>query len=173
MLTPKSNSARLFFGEHGHTHLLGDEPYLTGARASGVHLGDGGYEGAVHALMALDHVVREEAAGAELRDAQRQRADAGGEITLPVAVSAVRPAAAQLVGLGVHHGVDDLLGEAPVSSCMSMAPSSKRGMTSVSGVGSDKISIAAFVKRRPGCHPFTNIFDAIEISPTLHAPRFL
>ena len=64
--------------------------------------------------MALDHAVREEAAGAELRDAQRQRADAGGEITLPVAVSAVRPAAVQLVGLGVHHGVDDLLGEAPV-----------------------------------------------------------
>lgn len=32
---------------------------------------------------------------------------------LAVAVSAVRPAAAQLVGLGVHHGVHDLLGEAP------------------------------------------------------------
>lgn len=30
-----------------------------------------------------------------------------------VAVAAVRPAAAQLVGLGVHHGVHDLLGEAP------------------------------------------------------------
>lgn len=31
----------------------------------------------------------------------------------PVAVAAVRPTAAQLVGLGVRHGVDDLLGEAP------------------------------------------------------------
>ena len=30
---------------------------------------------------------------------------------LPVAVSAVRPAAAELVGLGVNHGVHDLLGE--------------------------------------------------------------
>ena len=61
--------------------------------------------------MALDHVVREEAAGAELRDAQRQRADAGGERPLAVAVSAVRPATAQLVGLGVHRGVHDLFGE--------------------------------------------------------------
>lgn len=42
---------------------------------------------------------------------QRQRADAGGERPLAVAVSAVRPAAAQLVGLGVHHGVHDLLSE--------------------------------------------------------------
>lgn len=61
--------------------------------------------------MALDHVVREEAAGAELRDAQRQRAGAGGERPLAVAVSAVRPATAQLVGLGVHRGVHDLFGE--------------------------------------------------------------
>ena len=59
--------------------------------------------------MALDHVVREEAAGAELRDAQRQRADAGASDA--VAVSAVRPATAQLVGLGVHRGVHDLFGE--------------------------------------------------------------
>lgn len=85
--------------------------HLTGARAGGVHLGDGGDESAVHALVALERVVREKAAGAELRDAQRQRADAGGEGPLPVAVSAVRPATAQLVGLGVHHGVHDLLGE--------------------------------------------------------------
>lgn len=53
----------------------------------------------------------EEAAGAQLGDAQRQRADAGGERPLAVAVSAFRPATAQLVGLGVHHGVHDLLGE--------------------------------------------------------------
>ena len=84
-----------------------------GARAGGEHLGAGGDKGAVHAPVALDYVVREEAAGAELRDARRQRADAGSERPLAVAVSAVRPAPAQLVGLGVHHGVHDLLGEAP------------------------------------------------------------
>ena len=60
--------------------------------------------------VALEHVLREEAAGAQLGDAQRQRADAGGERPLAVAVSAVRPATAELVGLGVHHGVHDLLG---------------------------------------------------------------
>lgn len=109
----RRDGAHLVLGEPGHAHLLRDAPHLAGARAGGVHLGDGGHEGAVRALVALDHVVREEAAGAELRDAQRQRADAGGEAALPVAVAAVRPAAAQLVGLGVHHGVYDLLGEAP------------------------------------------------------------
>ena len=40
----------------------------------------------------------------------RQRAHKGGERPLAVAVAAVR-AAAQLVGLRVHHGVHDLLGE--------------------------------------------------------------
>ena len=95
--------------------------------------------------MALDHVVREEAAGAELRDAQRQRADACGEAALPVAVSAVGPATAQLVGLGVHHGVHDLLGEAPEHVVNADGASSKRGMASMSGVGSDKISVAVFV----------------------------
>ena len=109
----RRDGAHLVLGESGHAHLLGDAPHLAGARAGGVHLGDGGHEGAVHALIALDHVVGEEAAGAELRDAQRQRADAGGEAALPVAVAAVRPAAAQLVGLGVHHRIHDLLGEAP------------------------------------------------------------
>ena len=76
-----------------------------------MHLGRGGHEGAVDAPVALNHVVREEAAGAELRDTRRQRADAGGEAALPVAVAAVRPAATQVVGLGVHRGVRDLLGE--------------------------------------------------------------
>ncbi len=128
----RRDGAHLVLGEPGDAHLLGDALHLAGARAGGVHLGDGGHEGAVHALVALDHVVGEEAARAELRDAQRQRADAGGEAALPVAVAAVRPAAAQLVGLGVHHGIHDLLGEAPDSSCMSMAPSAKRGMASMS-----------------------------------------
>lgn len=109
----RRDGAHLVLGEPGDAHLLGHPLHLAGARAGGVHLGDGGNEGAVRALVALDHVVREEAAGAELRDAQRQRADAGGERPLAVAVSAVRPAPAQLVGLGVHHGVHDLLGEAP------------------------------------------------------------
>ena len=106
-----SDGAHLVLGEPGDAHLLGHPLHPAGAGARGVHLGDGGDEGAVHALVALDHVVREEAAGAELRDAQRQRADAGGEAALPVAVAAVRPAPAQLVGLGVHHCIHDLLGE--------------------------------------------------------------
>ena len=34
-------------------------------------------------------------------------------LRIPVAVAAVRPAAAQLVGPGVHHRIHDPLGEAP------------------------------------------------------------
>ena len=109
----RGDGAHLVLGEPGDAHLLGDPLHLAGAGAGGVHLGHGGDEGAVDALVALDHVLREEAAGAELGDAQRQRADAGGERPLAVAVSAVGPASAQLVRLGVHHGVHDLLGEAP------------------------------------------------------------
>lgn len=63
--------------------------------------------------MALDHVLRVETAGAQFGDAQRQRSHAGGGAVLAVSVSAVGPAAARLVGLRVHHGVHDLLGEAP------------------------------------------------------------
>lgn len=74
----RRDGAHLVLGEPGDAHLLGHPLHLAGARAGGVHLGDGGNEGAVRALVALDNVVREEAAGAELRDAQRQRADAGG-----------------------------------------------------------------------------------------------
>lgn len=73
----RGDCAHLVLREPGDTHLLGRPLHLAGARAGGVHLGDGGDEGAVHAPVALDHVIREEAAGAELRDAQRQRADAG------------------------------------------------------------------------------------------------
>ena len=131
----RRDGAHLVLREPGDAHLLGHPLHLAGARAGGVHLGDGGDEGAVHALVALEHVLREEAAGARLR--------------IPVAVATVRPAAAQLVGLGVHHGVHDLLGE-PAKQLLhiSMAPSSKRGMASMSGVGSDKISIAVFVLSR-------------------------
>lgn len=106
----RRDGAHLVLREPGDAHLLGHPLHLAGARARGVHLGDGGNEGAVDALVALEHVLREEAAGAQFGDAQRQRADAGGERPLAVAVSAVRPAAAQPVGLGVHHGVHDLLG---------------------------------------------------------------
>lgn len=90
--------------------------HLAGAGARDVHLGHGGHgghEGAVDAPVALDYVLREEAAGARLGDARRQRAYAGGERPLAVAVSAVRPASAQLVGFGVHYCVHDPLGEAP------------------------------------------------------------
>lgn len=59
----------------------------------------------------MDHVLREEVAGAQLRDAWRHHADAGGVQSLTAAVAAVRPAVAQLVGHGVHHRVHDLLGE--------------------------------------------------------------
>lgn len=66
----------MFIGS-SEPHLLGHPLHLAGAGACGVHLDGGGNEGAFDALVALDHVVREEAAGTELRDAQRQRADAG------------------------------------------------------------------------------------------------
>ena len=51
---------------HHLQHLVGND-VLAGARARGVHLGDGGDEGAVDAPVALDHVLRKEAAGAVLR----------------------------------------------------------------------------------------------------------
>lgn len=68
-----------------------EQLHLAGARARGVHLGQGGHGDAVDAPVALEHDLREEAAGTQLRDAQRQRSDAGGERPLAVAVSAVRP----------------------------------------------------------------------------------
>ena len=95
--------------------------------------------------VALWHVLREEAAGAQLEDAPCQRSDAGGERSLAIAVSAVRPATAQLVGLDVHHGVHNFLGESVKQLLLSMAPSSIRVVASMTGVGSDKISIAVFV----------------------------
>ena len=77
LVQARGDGAHLVLREPGDAYLLGYPLHLAGARAGGVHLGDGGNEGAVHAPVALDHVVREEAAGAELRDAQRQRAGAG------------------------------------------------------------------------------------------------
>lgn len=77
LVQARGDGAHLVLREPGDAYLLGYPLHLAGARAGGVHLGDGGNEGAVHAPVALDHVVREEAAGAELWDAQRQRAGAG------------------------------------------------------------------------------------------------
>ena len=54
-------------------------------------------------------------------------------------------ATAQLVCFGAHYGFDDPLGEAPVQLLHVVAPSSNRGMASMSGVGSDKISAAVLV----------------------------
>ena len=105
----RGDCAHLVLREPGDAHLLGHPLHLAGARARGVHLVDD--EGAVDAPVALEHVLREEAAGAQFGDAQRLCADAGGERPLAVAVSAVRPATAELIGLGVHHGVHDPLGE--------------------------------------------------------------
>lgn len=42
---------------------------------------------------------------------RRIASQARDQTALPVAVSVVRPATAQLVGFGVHHGVHDLFGE--------------------------------------------------------------
>lgn len=109
----RRDGARLVLRGPGGAHLLGHPLHLADAGARGVHLGHGGDEGAGGAPVALEYVLREEAAGDQLGDAQCQRADVGGEQHLVVAVAAVRPAAAQLVGLGVHHDAHDLLGEAP------------------------------------------------------------
>lgn len=73
----RGDGARLVLGKPGLAHLLRDALYLAGAGDGGAHLGHGGHKGAVDALVALDHVLREEAAGAQLGDAQRERADAG------------------------------------------------------------------------------------------------
>ena len=48
-----------------------------------------------------------------LRLVAHDRAHGCLDTTVPVAVSAVDPVVAGLVGLGVHDGVDDLLGEQP------------------------------------------------------------
>lgn len=59
------DGAHLVLGEPGDAHLLREALHLAGAAVRGVHLGHDGHEGAVGALVALDHVLREEAAGAQ------------------------------------------------------------------------------------------------------------
>lgn len=107
----RGDCARLVHGEPRDAHLPGYSLRLAGASARDVHLDHGGHEGTADALASLDHALREEAVGTQLRDARRQRIDTGGEAALEVAVAAVRPDAAHSVGLGVHHGVHDLIGE--------------------------------------------------------------
>lgn len=63
--------------------------------------------------MALEDVPGEEAARPELGGSQVERARARPERADAVAVPAVGPIAAELVGLLVHDGVDHLLGEQP------------------------------------------------------------
>ena len=96
-----------------NTHLLGYPLHLPGAGAGRVHLGHGRHERAVDALVALEDVLGQEAARPELGDSQVERAHACLEAAVPVAVPAVGPIAAELVGLLVHDGVDNLLGEQP------------------------------------------------------------
>ena len=107
----RDDGAHPVLGEPGGAHLPRDALHLAGAGADGVHLDHGGHEGEIDALVAFDHLLREEAAGAQLGDARRQCAGAGGKRPLEVAVAAVGTASAQLVGPGVHHGVLELLGK--------------------------------------------------------------
>ena len=109
----RGDCADLVLRDPRGAHLLGDPLDLPRTGAGGVHLGHRGDERAVDPLVALDRVVGEEAAGPELRYAERERAHAGCDAVLAVAVPAVRAAPAELVRLGVHHGVGHLLGELP------------------------------------------------------------
>ena len=82
------------------------------------------------------------------RVAQRQRADARGEAALPVAVAAVRPAPHSWSASASIAAVTTCSASLRSSPCMPIARSLKRGMASMPGVGSDKISIAVFVLSR-------------------------
>lgn len=105
------------------TPFFGSPLYLAGAGVGGVFLGHGGHGGMVDALVAFDHVLREEATGVELWEAQRQLADDGGEAALPVAVSAFCPAAARSVSASIAKFAT-YSASLRISACMSMAPSS-------------------------------------------------
>jgi hypothetical protein len=87
--------------------------HLAGARPRAVHLGHRRDHGAVDALVALDDVLGEEAAGAKLRHAQGERPHARPQLPLAVAVPAVSRRLAHLVGLGGHHAVHYVLGHPP------------------------------------------------------------
>lgn len=70
---------------------------------------------------------------------------------IPVAVPAVGPIAAELVGLLVHDGVHDLLGEQPEQRLVSTIPSVDLGMAAFSGIASANMSIAAPVLSQSLC----------------------
>lgn len=87
--------------------------YLARRGASGVHLGHRRHDRVVDALVAFDRVLGEEAPRPQLRYPHRDVADARDQVALAVAVAAVGASRAQLVGLGVHDRVHDVLGDAP------------------------------------------------------------
>lgn len=99
--------------------------------------------GPVHALVALEKVLGEEAPRPELGDSQVERADACLEAAVPVAVPAVGPIASVLVGLLVHDGFHDLLSEQPEQRLDADHPVGRPRMAAFSGIASANVSIAA------------------------------
>ena len=73
------------------------------------------------------------------------------EAAVPVAVPDVGPIAAELVGLLVHDGVHDLLGEQPEQRLVSTIPSVDLGMAAFYSIASATISIAAPVLSQSLC----------------------
>ena len=131
---------------------LGDSLHFARRRARGAHLGHRRGHGAVGSLVALDDVLGEEAAAAQLGYAQRDVADARGQVALAVAVAAVGASGAQLVDLGVHHRVDRSFTRAIINSLRLFEPSSNLGIIAYSGMLSARLSIAAFVlSQNPLC----------------------
>ena len=107
----KLSQTRLVLAEPVDSHPPRDLLHLARAGAGRARLRDGRHERPVDPLAAPDHVLGEEAAGPELGDPHRGRADAGGEPALAVAAPAVALRGAHPVGLGVHDPVDHGLGE--------------------------------------------------------------
>lgn len=97
-------------------------------------------------LVALELVLREEATDAQLgmRSVSMPTHAAGLCSQRPLRLFALPPphswsASASITSFATCSA------KRLSSSCISMAPSSKRGLASMSGVGSDKISVAVFV----------------------------
>ena len=122
--------AHLILGQALDGHGPGQPLDLARAGAGGVHLGHGGHDGPVDALVALYHVVREEAAGPQLGHPERQRAHARGQLPLPVAVPAVAGGLAELVDLALMTSFTIDSTSERMSSCMFTKPSSNLGMAS-------------------------------------------
>lgn len=105
--------ADLVLRQFGNAEPLGDPLHLARRRTCGVHLGHRRHHGAVDALLALDDILGEEAAAAQLGYAQRDVARVRDQVALAVAVAAVGASSAQLVCLGIHYRVDHVLDERP------------------------------------------------------------